>query len=614
MNRKKESFSLSYLSSLSMHRETLIKTFRHLSPYYQRYRSSIRTGFLFLLGTNLFALAAPYFLKYAIDSLKEGADSRSLTLYATLIVTLTTVQGICRFNMRQRLIGVSRRIEYDLRNKLFHHLQKLSLAFYSEIPTGDIMSRCTEDLNAVRMLLGPGAMHFCNTLFTFISTASVMIFLSPRLTLLALIPLPLVSMIVRIFSKKLHRYFQDSHRHIGKMSDMIQETFSGIRVVRAYGREENEIEKFEALNRENVVKNMRAAKVWGFFLPLMILTSGLGTTIVLWRGGYEVINGMMTLGDFVAFNAYLAMLTFPMMALGWVITLYQKGSVAIKRINLILDRKPQIIDDYQYTTDQAIGGSLEFKNLTFSYGDGPPVLKDINLSVPEGTTLGIVGYIGSGKSTLLNLIPRLYEAQDNQVFVGGQNIRNIPLKNLRSKIGFVPQEPILYSENLKNNIAYGRIEADQDSVVEAARLAELLPEIEAMPDRFNTLIGEKGLTLSRGQRHRATFARALLTNPKILILDDIFSSIDSYTERKIMANLKHYLDGRTCLIASHRISIIQQADHIILLKDGKIQEEGTHWELLASQRIYADMYRRQSLLEELSHRSDQTPNVSGRNR
>jgi ATP-binding cassette subfamily B protein len=440
-----------------------------------------------------------------------------------------------------------------------------------------------------------------------------MILLSPRLTLLALIPLPLISMIVRIFSKKLHRYFQDTHQHIGKMSDMIQESFSGIRVVRAYGREESEIEKFGALNRENLVKNMRAAKVWGFFLPLMILTSGLGTAVVLWQGGYEVINGMMSLGDFVAFNAYLAMLTFPMMALGWVITLYQKGAVAINRINLILDRTPQMINDDQDTTTPVIGGSVEFKNLTFSYGNGPPVLKNINLSVPEGTTLGIVGYIGSGKSTLLKLIPRLYDVQDNQVIVGGQDIHNIPLKILRSQIGFVPQEPLLYSDDLRNNIVYGHTEADQESLVEAARLAELLSEIEAMPDRFNTLIGEKGLTLSRGQRHRATFARALLTNPKILILDDIFSSIDSYTERKLMANLKHYLVGRTCLIASHRISIIQQADHIILLKDGMIQEEGTHEELLKYRGIYADMYWRQSLLEKLSHRpSDRPPIVSGR--
>jgi ATP-binding cassette subfamily B protein len=557
------------------------------------------------LGTNLFALAAPYVLKYAIDSLEEGADLRLLTSYALMIVATTIIQGICRFNMRRHLIGASRRIEYDLRNELFYHLQKLSPVFYSKTPTGDIMSRCTEDLNAVRMLLGPGAMHFSNTILIFLFTASIMLTLSPHLTLLALIPLPLVSVLVRFFSKRLHLCFQETHRHIGKMSDMIQETFSGIKVVRAYGREESEFEKFGEMNRENVAKNMRAAKVWGLFLPLMLLTSGLGTVIVLWRGGYEVVAGAMTLGDFVAINTYLAMLTFPMMALGWVITLYQKGSVAMGRINRILDRKPEIADDAARPTAHPIDGSVEFRNLTFSYEDGTPVLKNINLYVPEGTTLGVVGYVGSGKSTLLNLIPRLYEAEDKRIFVGRQNIRDIPLKTLRSHLGFVPQEPILYSESLGKNITFGSMEANPDAVTEAARIASLLPEIEIMTDRFDTLIGEKGLTLSRGQRQRATLARALITNPKILILDDIFSSIDSYTEKNIMRHLGRYLSGRTCLIASHRLSALWHADRIVVLKNGEIKEEGTHRELLECRGIYADMYRRQILLDELTHLSDQ---------
>jgi ATP-binding cassette subfamily B protein len=581
-------------------KETLTQTFRHLQTSYFRYRSQIRIGFLFLLGTNLFALATPYFLKYAIDSLQQGIDVHSLIVYAFLIVALTTVQGICRFNMRQRLIGVSRWIEYDLRNKLFEHLQKLSICFYSETRTGDIMSRCTEDLNAVRMFLGPGMMHFFNTILIFLLTAAVMIVISPYLTLLALLPLPLISVLVKVFSKKLHLYFQETHRHIGKMSDMIQETFSGIKVVRAYGREENEIKKFEVLNHENMIKNMRAIKVWGTFLPLMILTSGLGTVIVLWQGGYEVIAGTMTLGDFVAFNTYLAMLIFPMMAFGWVITLYQKGSVAMNRINQILDREPQIADDPEHPMIHPLDGSVEFKNLTFSYPDGPPVLKNINLYVPEGTTLGVAGYIGSGKSTLLSLIPRLYQAQDNQVFVGGQNIRKIPLKILRSRLGYVPQEPVLYSESLRKNIAYGPVEADYEAIVEAARIAELLPDVETMPDQFDTTIGEKGVTLSRGQRQRAALARALINDPQILLLDDIFSSVDSYTEKKIMAHLKSYLSGRTCLIVSHRLSTIQHADQIVVLKDGEIHEQGTHRELLDYQGIYADMYRQQTLFEELT--------------
>ena len=583
--------------SNSNQNKTKLQTFRRLYPYYVRYRSRIRLGFFFLLGTNLFALAAPFFLKYAIDSLKAGGGAHSVSFYAFLVVAMTIIQGICRYNMRRNLIGVSRRIEFDIRNSLFEHLQKLSPAFYSENPTGDIMSRCTEDLNAVRMLLGPGVMHFFNTFFIFLSTASVMILLNPYLTLLALLPLPLVSIVVRIFTKKLHVFFQDTHQHIAKMTNMVQETFSGIMVVRAYAREESEIEKFAVLNRENMIKNMRVVKVWGILIPLMILTSGLGTVIVLWQGGYEVVAGNMTLGDFVAFNTYLAMLSFPMMALGWVLTLYQKGTVAMGRINSLLDTPPKITDEL--ATTKPLDGSVEFRNLNFSYKDGKPVLKNINLFVPEGSTLGVVGYVGSGKSTLLNLIARLYQAQDNQLLVGGQDIRTIPLKTLRSLLGYVPQEPVLYSESLRQNITFGLTEAEDKAVIKAARMAEILQDINVLPSQFDTIVGEKGVTLSRGQRHRVTLARALITNPGILLLDDIFSSVDSYTEKKIIAHFKNYLSGRTCLIVSHRLSTIQHADHIIVLKDGNIQQEGTHQELLDSKGIYADMYRRQTLMDEL---------------
>lgn len=588
------------MKSVSDKKSPPSQNFRRLYPYYRLYHRQIRAGLSFLLGTSILALAAPYLLKLAIDSLRKGTDFQSISYYALLIVIMTVLQGICRFYMRKHLIGVSRLIEYDIRNELFDHLQKLSMCFYSETPTGDIISRCTEDLNALRMLLGPGAMHFTSTLFIFLCNVSVMLTLSARLTLLAILPLPLISLVVKVFSKKLHFYFQDIHQHIAEMNNMIQETFSGIKVTRAYAREDNEIDKFEKLNRENMIKNMRVVKIWGVFIPLMLLTSGLGMVIVLWWGGREVVAGTMTLGDFVAFNTYLAMLSFPMMALGWVITLYQKGYVAMSRINEILDREPKIADKPRNLPNRPLNGSIEIRNLTFSYNNGQPVLKNINLHIPEGKTFALVGRIGSGKSTLLKLIPRLFEAEDNCILVGGENIRNIPLKTLRSHLGYVPQEPVLYSDSLQENIAFGLTRADPEAVINAALMAELFSDAEAMPDQFDTLIGEKGVKLSGGQKQRTTLARALITNPKILLLDNIFSSIDSYTEKKIMANLKHYLTGRTCLIVSHRLSTIKDADQIIVLEEGKIQEMGTHRELLKHQSLYASMYRQQRLLDELT--------------
>ena len=581
------------------------KFFLRLKKYFYRYRYSIIAGSVCMLLGNLLSLAAPWVLKEAIDRLTPAITPRDLLFYAALIVGVTIVQGIFRFLTRRILIGTSRRIEYDFRNDILAHLQRLPWSFFRRNKTGDIMSRTTEDLNSVRMALGPGFMHFCNTLLLFLAVSGLLFHLNPRLAFFALLPLPCLSFAIRRLSRRLYRNFRNSQQQLAAISSRVQESFSGIRIIKAYCLEKAQVELIRRLGREYIDKNLRLARIWGMFFPLMMFTSGLAALIILWLGGRQVIQGTLSLGEFVAFNSYLAMLIFPMMAMGWVINLFQRGTAALDRICYILDTPPQ--PDVQPSSPapaaSAWQGRLEFRNLGFCY-EGRRVLAGINLTVEAGTTLGVVGAVGSGKSTLANLIVRLLEPTEGEILLDGVDIRRLPLQQLRRIIGYVPQEGFLFSTSLKENILYGvdcsPPECDEMAkMLQVAEIAQLRREAESFPRQFETRLGERGITLSGGQRQRTALARALALEPKILLLDDAFASVDSYTEKKILQELRPFAAKRTCIIISHRVCTLQHADQIIVLREGRIKERGTHEQLIKNEGFYARIYRKQLLLEEL---------------
>ncbi len=585
-----------------MFNQNLIK----LKSYILAYRRQLSVGLVFLLLTNIVSLIAPLILKYAIDSLKGPIDPGLLIKCAAAILGVTIIQGIFRYYMRWILIGTSRRIEYDFRNDIFAHLQTLSRSYFIKAKTGDIMSRLTNDLNAVRMVLGPGIMHLVSTLILFISAWGLMLYLNWKLALLALIPLPVLSLIIRFLTHRLYTCSEAGQSQLAKMSAFAQENLSGIRSIQAYVQERAQIKQFQQQNQEYLKRNMKLAHVWGFFLPLMMLTSGLGLVIVIWMGGRQVMSGEISLGDFVAFSTYLALLTFPMMALGWVVNLFQRGSAAMGRINKILDTAPEISDTAQTLSANEFGalkplkGEIEFRNLSFFYnGPDSQVLSGINLHIKAGTTLGIVGPVGSGKSTLLNLIPRIFDPPAGELFIDGVDIRSIPLDELRGMIGYVPQDGFLFSASVAGNIAHGLESQDMQKIQEAAAISQLTREVEGFSQGYDTLVGERGVTLSGGQRQRVALARALAIRPRILILDDTFSNIDVFTEGEILKGLLPFIKGRTCLIVSHRISTIQWTDHIIVLTEGKITETGTHQQLIKQAGTYAKLYQRQLMLEKL---------------
>lgn len=568
-----------------------------LIPYLKKYQAKIIIGATMVLLTNIVAVVSPWILRNAIDRLYLEVSRDILLYYASLLIAASAVEGLFRFLMRRILIGVSRNIEYDLRNDLFSHLQSLSPSFYQRNPTGDIMSRATNDLSAVRMVLGPGIMYSINTLFTAVLTISILVTLNLQLAILTLLPLLAVSVCVKYFGNQIHQRFERIQEQFATLTTLAQENVSGIRVVKAYNQEEAFIGRFQEANQDYVDRSLSLVRVWGVFNPLLTFLLGLSSVGLLWYGGRQVIQGSMTVGDFVAFMAYLSMLTWPTIALGWVINIFERGSASMGRMNQIFQSRPEIRDESSSTLS-TLEGHIQVNNLTFSY-NGTPVLKNVSFEIPAGQTLAIVGRTGSGKSTLVNLLCRLYQVPEAGIFIDGSDINNIPLETLRTHIGYVPQETFLFSETVQQNIAFGRPEASLQSIQESAKISNIWPDIQEFPRKFETFVGERGITLSGGQKQRIAISRALLVNPRILILDDALSSVDTDTEEKILQGLAGEFTNRTVILISHRISTVKMADQILVLEKGEIVERGTHDELLKTEGHYATLYERQLLKEEL---------------
>lgn len=559
-------------------------------------------GILALLGTDAVHLLIPWFTRLALDGLTVARDHGwSLLRYPALIVLAAVVQGVFRFYWRTNVFGFSRNIEWDLRNALFAHLQRLPLSYFQHTKTGDLMSRLTNDLASVREMLGIGAVAALDGALLILAALPLMIGIDPWLTLWSLLSLPGITLLVLGFGNRIHRGYREVQQFLGRVSIFVQENLAGIRVVQAHAQEANQLRRFTDLSAEYMRKNLVTARLSGLLWPLMAVFSGLAAAIVLWLGGRRVLTGQLTIGQFVQFNGYLAMLTWPVMAIGYVVNLYQRGTSALARLVEILETP--VAPGYLTREDgrpRRLRGDIEFRGLSFRYGlEGPWVLRDVSLTIPTGSRCAIVGEVGAGKSTFVNLIPRLFEAPEGTLFLDGRDIRTIPLTTLKASIGLVSQDIFLFSETIRENILFGRQDATVEDLEEAARVAALLPSIQEFADRFDTLLGERGVRLSGGQKQRTALARALIKNPPILILDDAFSSVDVQTEERILSELKAAMEGRTTILISHRISTLKDADQIVYLKDGRIAERGTHQELLAREGHYHRLYQKQLLASEL---------------
>ena len=569
-------------------------------PYLWKYRRNMALGMGSLLLTDLTKAALPLAIRSGVDSLMKGFRLSLVFEFAALVVVLSAIKGLFQYWMRVILIGLSRDIEYDLRNDLFSHIITLSQDFYGKYRTGDIMARATNDLNAVRMMIGPGIMYSTETFFTALFLVAVMGFFDWRLTLFCLIPAPLVSIAVIVFGRKIHDRFEVIQKMFSDISSRVQENLSGVRVIRAYAQENAEIHKFEILNQDYVAQNIRLARLSAFFMPMLQALIGFGFLIVLLGGGYQLLTHHISLGSFVMFNTYMGMLIWPMIALGWVVNLMQRGTASWSRIMELMREKPSI-KRREYKGDQEhreVRGELRFENVEVKYPAGY-ALKNITLEIPAGDSVAIVGHTGSGKSTLVSLIPRLIDPTQGAVFLDGVDLRDLDPEWLRRQIGFVPQETFLFSATLAENIAWGVDHASDDEIERAAELAGLAPDIASFPDGYGTIIGERGITLSGGQKQRVAIARAVLRNPRILILDDALASVDTLTEERILSSLAGVMRGRTTILISHRVSTVQNASQIFVIEHGEVAEQGTHAELILNGGYYADLYQKQLLEEEL---------------
>jgi ATP-binding cassette subfamily B protein len=546
-------------------------------------------------------MSAPIVLRDAVDELATNISHSRLFQYGGLLILIALGQGVFLFTQRRLLINMSRDIEYDLRNDFYAHLQRLPFEFYQTHRTGDLMARATNDLSAVRMIVGPALMYSMNTIFAMALLVPLMAAISWRLTLLAFLSMPLVASATNYFSKRIHDRFEKVQEYFGTVSNRAQESLAGVRVIRAYTQEQSEIDSFKRVNRESVNRNLSLIRLSGIFHPILQFFIGLGFIAVLWYGGSLTISGEITIGQFVQFTLYLGYLVWPMIALGWVINIFQRGMASMGRMHNVMSIEPSIRDSDQTSSALEIKGEIEFRNLTFTYGGGArPALEDINLRIAPGQTVAFVGAVGSGKSTLMNLVTRLLDAEPQQVLIDGRPIREMPLRTLRASIGYVPQETFLFSETIAENIAFGVEHATQEEIERAAVEAGIAEDVLEFPKGYQTLVGERGITLSGGQKQRTAIARALIRRPKILILDDSLSSVDTYTEEEILGHLRRIMRGRTSLIVSHRVSTVKDADLIVVLEDGRIAERGTHDSLITRGGLYAELYEKQLLEEELA--------------
>ncbi len=572
-----------------------------LKKYFARYKKKLFLGILFILLSNAGTVYVPLLLKDAINAIDSGTTVKQLIIFASLIIGTSLFAGIFRFLIRETIIVVSREIEYDLRFDFWNHIQRLPLRYFQNNSTGNVMAHATNDINAVRSFLGPAVMYSIDTSVRLVIVIAIMFSLNVSLTIYSLIPLPFLSVIVYKVGKLIHEKFSLIQAKFSELTTKAQENYSGIRVIKSYVREKNEIKEFENLSHDFLNKNMEMVKIQALLQPVLFLVTGLSAILVIWIGGIKIINGTMNLGEVAAFITYLGILTWPVIAFGWVINMVQQAEASMKRLNKIF-AEPYEINDSDNTdySIKNIRGEIEFRNVSFRYSENLPyVLKNINLTIPQGSTIAIMAYTGQGKTSLINLMPRLYDCTEGEVLIDGKNVKNIPINILRTNIGVVQQESFLFSDTITNNISYGLREINKDRVLEVSGIAGFDKDVQGFPHEYETMMGERGITMSGGQKQRASLARALAIDPKILILDDSFSAVDTNTEEEILKNLKQFMKNRTSIIISHRISTVKDSDQIIILSNGKIAEQGTHEELVKLGGIYADLHYKQLLEKEL---------------